>query len=181
MFMCDYKTLMKTLIGIIALAIVTSAVAVEKPELERKGQKILAKFESLQGKSDKKVPPDLLKKAQGIILLDRTKAGFIFAFQGGSGLSMVKDKSGKWGPVAFMRADEGSLGFQIGGQQSFIVVLLMTTNSTEMLRDASFEFGGEARGTAGERPAPEPRALLIPLKHLWSSTATERACSAAPP
>ena len=127
--------------------------AVEKPELDRKIQKNVGKFAAMQQKVEKAVPADLLKKARGIVLLDRTKAGFIFAYQGGSGVAMVKDKSDKWGPVAFLKANEASLGFQVGGQQSFLVMLLMNEDSTRMLTDPDFEFGGEARGTAGDSSA----------------------------
>ncbi len=145
------------------------AKAVEKPELERRAQKMLAKFESLQSKPDKRIPPEVLRKAQGIILLDRTKAGFIFAYQGGSGIAMIRNKKGKWSPLAFMKADEASLGFQIGGQQSFLAILLMNEQSAKsLLADGAFEFGGEARGTAGTASAGEegvlediPRSVLV--------------------
>jgi lipid-binding SYLF domain-containing protein len=67
---------------------------------------------------------------------------------------MVKDKKGNWGPLAFMKADEASLGFQVGGQQSFLVILMMNEDSTKtLIADAAFEFGGEARGTAGDSSA----------------------------
>jgi lipid-binding SYLF domain-containing protein len=62
-----------------------------------------------------------------------------------------------WGglrALAFMKADEASLGFQIGGQQTFLVILLMNEQSAKtLIADAAFEFGGEARGTAGDRSA----------------------------
>ncbi len=142
------KTIM--LLGVLALAL--SASGVDKAALDRKIEKLTAKFEAMQQKPDKRIPPDVLKKAQGIILLDRTKAGFIVAYQGGGGVALVKDKrSGKWGPPAFFRANEGSIGFQVGGQQSFIVILMMTADGTRLLTDPSFEFGGEARGTAGDQ------------------------------
>jgi len=118
--------------------------------LERKAEKLLAKFDAMQAKPDKRVPADALRKAQAIVLLDRTKAGFIFAYQGGGGVAMVKDKKGKWSPLAWVKADEASLGFQIGGQQSFLVILFMNEASAKTLvEDSSFEFGGEARGTGG--------------------------------
>ena len=63
---------------------------------------------------------------------------------------MVRDSQGKWGPVAFIEANEASLGFQIGGEQNFFVVLLMNTNATHLLTEPNFVFGGEARGTAGD-------------------------------
>ncbi len=143
---------MKTLIAaLVVLGIAWGAPGVEKSQLDLKAQKLIAKFQKMQEKPDKHVPAEALKKAKGIILLDRTKAGFVFAYQGGGGVAMVKDKKGKWGPIAFMQANEGSLGFQIGGQQSFLVILLMNEESTKTLvADAAFDFGGEARGTAGD-------------------------------
>lgn len=146
---------MKKLIAtVLVLAVAWGVSAVEKSQLELKAHKLIAKFQKLQDKPDKRVPADALSKAKGIILLDRTKAGFVFAYQGGGGLAMVKDKKGNWGPIAFMQANEGSLGFQIGGQQSFFVILLMTDESTKtLIADAAFDFGGEARGTAGDSSA----------------------------
>ena len=144
----------KFIATVLVLAVAWGVSAVEKNQLELKAHKLIAKFQKLQDKPDKRVPADALSKAKGIILLDRTKAGFVFAYQGGGGLAMVKDKKGNWGPIAFMQANEGSLGFQIGGQQSFFVILLMTDESTKTLvADAAFDFGGEARGTAGDSSA----------------------------
>ena len=146
---------MKHFILTIAVALFTSGLvsAVEKPELDRKIEKHIGKFQAMQGKAGKGVSADVLKKAKGIVLLDRTKAGFIFAYQGGSGVAMVKDKSDEWGPVAFLKANEASLGFQVGGQQSFLVMLLMNEDATRMLTDPNYDFGGEARGTAGDSSA----------------------------
>lgn len=152
----------------LVFSLACSALALDKADLDLKAQKLLGKFESLQAKPDKRIPADVLRKARGIILLDRTKAGFIFAYQGGGGVAMVKDKKGKWSPLAFMRADEASLGFQIGGQQSFLVLLLMNEQTVKtLIADAAFEFGGEARGTAGNSSAGTegkvediPRAIM---------------------
>ncbi len=130
--------------------VVASGFGAETTELDERIRKLTAKFEAMQDKPDKKIPAADLRKAQGIILLDRTKAGFIFAFEGGGGLAMVRDpKSQKWSAPAFLNANEASLGFQVGGQQSFIVILLMNTNATRVLTHGDIELGGEARGTAG--------------------------------
>jgi len=146
---------MKTLLAvIIVLTLSWSAMALDKVSLDQKAQKLLIKFDALQAKPDKCVPAQVLAKAQAIILLDRTKAGFIFAYQGGGGLAMVKDKKGKWSPLAFVKADEASLGFQIGGQQTFLAILFMNEESAKtIVADEAFEFGGEARGTAGNNSA----------------------------
>lgn len=131
----------------------TAGFTKDKTDLDNRIRKLGAKFEAMQAKPDKAIPAETLRKAQGIVLLDRTKAGFIFAFQGGSGVAMVKNSSGQWSAPAFLEATEASLGFQIGGQQSFIVILLMNTNATRFLTDGDIDFGGEARGTAGNSSA----------------------------
>ena len=143
---------MKTImLGLILLGLAGTAFAIDQTELDNLIRALTAKLEDMQLKPDKLVPADTLAKAQGVILLDRTKAGFIFAYQGGGGVAMVKDpKTELWSPVAFLSANEGSLGFQVGGEQAFYVILLMNTNATRILTDPNFEFGGEARGTAGD-------------------------------
>jgi lipid-binding SYLF domain-containing protein len=52
-----------------------------------------------------------------------------------------------------LNANEVSLGFQVGAEQNFFVILLMSTNAPRLLTDPNFEFGGEARGTAGDATA----------------------------
>jgi SH3 domain-containing YSC84-like protein 1 len=142
---------MKFLIAsLLLLGLAAPARAIDKPALDKRIRMLTVKFDELQAKPDKRIPAENLRKALGVILLDRTKAGFIFAYQGGAGLAMVKDaKSGLWSPPAFLSANEGSLGFQIGGQQSFVVILLMNTNAIRALAESNFNFGGEASGTAG--------------------------------
>src|SRR5256885_365418 len=120
-------------VGLAVLGVGASVMAVEKAVLESRVRKLTHKFEAMQRNPRKRIPIDTLRAAQGIVLLDRTKAGLIFAFQGGSGIAMVKDsKSGQWGAPAFVSANEASLGFQIGGQQSFIVLLLISPNATRL-------------------------------------------------
>lgn len=152
-----------TMLTLILAGFAASALAVDKAELDNRIRTLTAKFEAMQAKSDKAVPAENLRKAKGIVLLDRTKGGFIFAYQGGGGVALVKDaKTDKWSPAAFLTANEASLGFQIGGEQSFFVILLMTTNSTRMLIDQNIEFGGEARGTAGSGSAGEGANFSAP-------------------
>src|SRR5712692_58361 len=143
-----------TMLGLILLGFACSTLAIDKAELDNRIRRLTANLDEMQQKPDKSVPAGILRKAQALILLDRTKAGFIFAYQGGGGVAMVKDaKSEKWGPPAFLGANEASLGFQIGGQQAFVVILLVNTNATGLLTERTFEFGGEARRTAGNASA----------------------------
>ena len=136
--------------GLVFLGFALSTFAVDRADLDYRLRKFAIKFETMQAKVDKRIPPENLRKAQGIVMLDRTKAGFLFAYQGGGGVAMVKDpRTEQWSPSAFLSAAEASLGLQIGGQQTFIVILLMNSNAVRILTEPTFKFGGEASGTAG--------------------------------
>lgn len=139
------------LLALFAFAAAVPAAETQKAELDDRIRKLAGKLEALQESPDKRIPPEVLAKAQGVVLFDRTKAGFIFAYQGGSGVALVRQgKSDKWSAPAFFNASEASLGFQAGGQQAFMAILLMNTNATAGLLKPSYDFGGEARGTAGD-------------------------------
>jgi len=134
----------------------------DKAKLDGQVRKLMAKFESMQSNPEKAVPAAELKKARAVVLLDRTKAGFIFAYQGGSGVALVKDgQSENYGAVAFLKANEASLGFQVGGEQSFYVILMMSTNAARGLTDSKVNFAGEARGTAGDQTAGEEGKISV--------------------
>ncbi len=157
------------LAGLLLIGLVLPASALDKTELDFRIRNLMLKLETLQSKPDKRIPAESLRKAKGIVLLDQTKAGFMFAYQGGSGVVMAKDpKTGRWSPPAFMKSSEASLGFQVGGQQSFVVILLMRTNILDELSSGSYKFSGEASGTAGENSSgvegnisgPEPHVLV---------------------
>jgi len=156
-------------LGLVLLGFASSTFAIDKVQLDNRIRTLTGKLEELQGKPEKSVPADNLRSAQGIVLLDRTKAGLVFGYQGGGGVALVKDpKTEKWSAAAFMSAHEGSFGAQIGGEQTFFVILLMSTNATHWLLESKFDFGGEARGTAGDSTrvkegksiTPDPTVLV---------------------
>jgi lipid-binding SYLF domain-containing protein len=146
---------MKTMaLTVLFMGCALSALAINKWELNARLDTLIGKFSQMEQQPGKKVPANLLRQAQGIILLDRTKAGFLFAYQGGSGVALARDPAThQWSAPAFVKANQASLGFLAGGEQNFVVILLMTTNSERYLLEPKFEFGGEARGTAGDATA----------------------------
>jgi lipid-binding SYLF domain-containing protein len=142
---------MKTLLlGLLLLGFARVTWADDKADLDKRINALTTRLETLQAKPDKAIPWDKLSKAQGIILLERVKGGLVFGYEDGRGVAMVKDKkSHKWSAAAFMTSGTTSFGLQAGGEQSFYVVLLMTTNSAFLMTEPNFNFGGEARASAG--------------------------------
>lgn len=154
------------LLSLLVLGLFAPAFALTQSDLDNQVLTLAAKFDAMQRKPEKAIPAATLAKAQGIVLLDRTKAGLVFAYQGGRGVALVKDAAGNWSAPAFFSASEASLGLQIGGEQNFYVILLMNTNATAALADSSFDFGGEARGTGGNKTKGKDASFISPAQSI---------------
>jgi lipid-binding SYLF domain-containing protein len=78
------------------------------------------------------------------------KAGFIFAAKYGSGFAVCRRQGGSgWSAPAGMRVEGGSVGFQIGGSDTDIVLLVMNEGGMRHLLSDKFTIGGEATAAAG--------------------------------
>jgi SH3 domain-containing YSC84-like protein 1 len=130
------------------LVLAATALAESASELDNRVRKLMAQFDSLQADAQARIPAEKLKKATGIIVMDRTKGGFIFGYEQGFGVALVKQK-GDWGAFSFMTSHEGSFGAQIGGKSTFVVILLMSDAARDRLLESKVNFGGEAGGTGG--------------------------------
>jgi len=155
------------ILSALLLGLVATASAETKDELDNHVRKLMAEFDSLQANAEARIPADKLSKATGVIVMDRTKGGFIFGYEKGSGVAMVKTK-GEWSPFSFMNSHEGSFGAQIGGKSTFCVILLMTESARDQLIDPKVSFGGEAGGTGGSSSGgvgdsftPQPPVLVF--------------------
>jgi SH3 domain-containing YSC84-like protein 1 len=130
------------------LGLTTTTFAQTKSELDDRVRKLMARFDSLQANTEARIPAEKLKKATGVIAMDRTKGGFIFGYEQGFGVAMVKNK-GDWSAFSFMTSRKGSFGAQIGGQNTFCLILLMNEAARDRLTGSKVNFGGEAAGTGG--------------------------------
>src|ERR1700687_499954 len=75
------------------------------------------------------IPQDLIDKARCVIVFPSVvKAAFIVGGSYGRGVMVCrtgKDFTGPWGAPAMMALEAGSVGFQIGGQATDFVILVM--------------------------------------------------------
>ena len=105
----------------------------------------------VMGTSDKAIPQDLFAKAQcAIVVPGMKKGGFIVAAKYGKGFATCRMPDGKgWtGPVG-IRVEGGSVGFQIGGAETDVILLVMNQRGMERLLSSQFTLGGEATAAAG--------------------------------
>lgn len=101
---------------------------------------------------DKGVPQDLIDKAQCVVVVPGLKkAGFIVGAKYGRGFAMCRRPEGVagWTAPASIRIEGGSVGFQIGGSEQDVILLVMNHDGEKKLLQDKFTIGGEATAAAG--------------------------------
>ncbi len=100
---------------------------------------------------DKAIPQDLLDKSECAIVIPGLKKGaFIFGGKYGKGFFTCRKPGGEgWGSPAGVTVEGGSVGFQIGGSESDVILLVMNKRGADRLVTSQFKLGGEASVAAG--------------------------------
>jgi lipid-binding SYLF domain-containing protein len=98
---------------------------------------------------DKGIPNDLLAKAECVIVIPSMKKGaFIVGGQFGRGFAECRQGTG-WGAPAAMEMEGGSVGLQIGGSATDLILLVMNRKGMDRLMGDKFTLGGDASVAAG--------------------------------
>ena len=96
---------------------------------------------------------DLLNKAYCVIVLPSVKkGGFIVAAQYGRGIMTCRSGDnfdGAWSAPIMMQSTGGSVGFQIGGQATDFVVLVMNDQGARAVMNGKAKLGSDASVAAG--------------------------------
>ena len=96
------------------------------------------------------IPPSLLGNCKALIVIpNMVKAGFIVAANRGKGIMVHRLPKGGWSDPAFCTITGGSVGFQIGGQATDLVMVVNSEKGFQSLLSDSFKFGAGASVAAG--------------------------------
>ena len=102
---------------------------------------------------DKGIPRDLLDKAECVVVYPSVKkAGFIVAGSYGRGAITCRsgeDFRGPWSAPAMFALEGGSVGFQIGGQATDFVLLVMNQKGADSVMSSKVKLGADASAAAG--------------------------------
>lgn len=92
-----------------------------------------------------------LREARGLLIVPRLlKGGFIVGGSGGSGVLLARDPvSGGWSPPAFYTLGSITVGLQVGGEVSEIVMMVMTDRGLDSLLGSTATLGGDISVAAG--------------------------------
>jgi lipid-binding SYLF domain-containing protein len=132
------------------LAFTTSLLAVDKAPAKRLGE-AAAVFSEIMAAPDKGIPQDLLDKAHCIVIVPSLKtAAFVVGGKYGKGYLSCRRHGGEgWSPPATVRIEGGSIGFQIGGSTTDLIMLVMSERGADKLLSSKFTLGAEGSVAAG--------------------------------
>ncbi len=101
------------------------------------------------------IPQDLLDKAECLIILPSVKKG-AFGIGGSYGRGVMICRSGEhytgpWGPPAMYALEGINIGFQLGGQATDFVLLVMNPKGARSLLGSKVKLGADASAAAGPK------------------------------
>ena len=101
------------------------------------------------------IPQDLLDKAECLIILPSVKKG-AFGIGGSYGRGVMicrngEHYTGKWGAPALYALEGVSIGFQLGGQATDFVLLVMNPKGARSLLTSKVKLGADASAAAGPK------------------------------
>jgi lipid-binding SYLF domain-containing protein len=99
------------------------------------------------------IPQEVMEKADCIIVFPSVlKAAFVVGASYGRGAMVCrsgKSFRGPWGAPAMFALEGGSVGFQIGGQATDLVLLIMNERGASSILSSKVKLGGDASVAAG--------------------------------
>jgi lipid-binding SYLF domain-containing protein len=136
---------------LITLVAGSTGLAKEKDKTAERLDDAVTVIKEIMDTPDKGIPQELLDKSVCIVIVPGLKKGaFILGGKYGKGFVSCRKHGGQgWGAPAAIRVEGGSVGFQIGGSESDVVMLIMNERGMEKLMSSKFTLGGEGEVAAG--------------------------------
>lgn len=105
----------------------------------------------VMGAADKGIPEELMANAHCIVIVPNMKtAAFVVGGKYGKGYLSCRNKGGAgWSAPGTVRIEGGSVGFQIGGSETDLVMLIMNERGIDKLLSSKFTLGAEGSVAAG--------------------------------
>ena len=139
----------KIVLGLAALTAV--AFSANKEDVARRLKESGVVLSEIMSAQDKSIPQDLLDKAHCIVIVPGLKKGaFIFGGKYGKGFISCRRKGhAGWSAPGAVRIEGGSVGFQIGGSETDVILLVLNARGADRLLQSKFTIGAEGEVAAG--------------------------------
>ncbi|MEO7650315.1 MAG: lipid-binding SYLF domain-containing protein [Bryobacteraceae bacterium] len=136
---------------ILVAALAITPLLAKDNEAVKRLDEAAAVFSEIMATPDKGIPQDLLGNAHCIVIVPNLKtAAFVVGGKYGKGYVSCRSKTGKgWSAPGTVRIEGGSVGFQIGGSSTDLIMLVMNERGAHKLLESKFTLGGEGSVAAG--------------------------------
>jgi len=114
------------------------------------------------------IPKDLLDRAECVIVLPSVKK-LAIGVGGSYGRGVMVCRSGEhftgpWGPPAMYALEGGNIGFQLGGEATDFVLLVMNPRGAESLMGSKVKLGADAAAAAGPKGRDTAAATDVAMR-----------------
>lgn len=113
----------------------------------QQAEEVLREFAAIP---ENAIPSALLDRAYGVAVIPSVlKVGFIVGARRGRGVLVVRQENGEWSNPAFITLTGGSVGWQIGGQSTDVILVFKSSRSIDGIASGKFTLGADASVAAG--------------------------------
>ena len=134
----------------LALAAMSPVRGEEQAEIAKRLGTAATTFSEIMATPDKGIPQDLLEGAHCAVIVPGVKEGaFIVGAKFGKGFVTCRKGAAGWSAPAAVRVEGGGVGFQIGGSETDLIMLVMNERGADRLLSSEFTLGGQGQVAAG--------------------------------
>jgi len=135
----------------LALSLTLAPLLAADDEPAKRLDEAAAVFSEVMATPDKGIPEELIQNAHCIVIVPELKtAAFVFGGKYGKGYLSCRSKGGAgWSAPGTVRIEGGSVGFQIGGSSTDLIMLVMSERGADKLLSSKFTLGAEGSVAAG--------------------------------
>jgi len=160
---------------ILAAVVALTPLIAKDSETSERWNSAAAVFTEIMAAPDKGIPQEMLEHANCIVIVPELKSGaFIVGAKYGKGVLSCRNAAGPgWSAPANVRIEGGSVGFQIGGSSTDLIMLVMNARGMDKLLSDKFTVGGEASvagGPVGRTTTAQTDAQMHADILSWSRT-----------
>ena len=140
-----------TPLRLITLAALGACVSLAADKAVERCNRAAEVLEEIMNAGDKSIPQDLLAKAHCVAVVPNLiKGAFIVGGKRGVGVISCRGENRKgWTGPSTVKIEGGSIGFQIGGSSTDVILLVMNEKGKEKLLASKFTLGGDASVAGG--------------------------------
>jgi len=145
------KRLMKIGISCLSAAVLSGGLLYAGEGTTKRLKESAEVLKEIMATPDRSIPQELLENSECIVIVPgMMKAAFIVGGNYGRGFMLCRQASGSgWSAPGSVLVEGGSVGFQIGGSETDVIMLVMNKGGAEKLLSSKFTLGADASVAAG--------------------------------